>query len=680
MGVYFMKGKVTFFIILLIIALVVLPTFSFVMRELIEVYQFSFDKLPDNYVYNTVKNLNTYKSFVTVFDPPNVISWLLLLYLLYSQLIGSMNVLKINKKFDQKDTYGSHGTSRWQTKHEINNHYYKDNLGWFIGSYERNLPFVLGMSAGYLPVNGVLNMQITVIGSPGSIKTTGLVLNNIFHIPYAYKLRNLIMPDLILTDPKSELCSLTYNNLESMGYEVRVLDFIHLKFMDTFNPLAFVSSEKEIIELGEGYVHSVGGTQTAGRGSGDTFWDDAESQLLSALIGYVLQALPKEQQTLTKVAQILSSDSVSNPDKAKFFFAKAGVTGAALQLWNNFLMAEDRVRANILIGLATKLRLFAISGIQNITNTTTLDITKIGAKKEKPIALFIFMPDGDRTFSPVINVVVTTILKQLYKTAYKYNNVLYNDVYFILEEMANIGKITGLSEMLGTMRGRHIYPMMIWQSLSQMKQRYPDGWEDILSMCDTHLYLGVNDEFTAKYASNAVGDTTINIQGTSRNFDGVFGVNRTSESQHYQSRKLIQPEEVKRFDNNMLIMSQRSLYPVKLYKVQYKYWMDNLKICDKTDIFSLPLMKVQSCAVDIENVAPHEVTDKAILRPNFNKRDPERNLSDDKDDIVIYKNNDIDFQSDISSDSNTDTEINVDTDSDVMFTIEDINKDHGFYR
>ncbi|WP_279739293.1 TraM recognition domain-containing protein, partial [Rothia aeria] len=65
------------------------------------------------------------------------------------------------------------------------------------------------------------------------------------------------------------------------------------------------------------------------------------------------------------------------------------------------------------------------------------------------------------------------------------------------------------------MRGRRIYPMMVWQSLAQMKERYGDAWEDMLSQCDTQIYLGVNDQFTKEYVSKALGKTTIRTQGVS---------------------------------------------------------------------------------------------------------------------------------------------------------------------
>jgi len=45
-----------------------------------------------------------------------------------------------------------------------------------------------------------------------------------------------------------------------------------------------------------------------------------------------------------------------------------------------------------------------------------------------------------------------------------------------------------------------------------MKNRYKDCWEDILSMCDTHLYLGINDDFTAQYCSRFLGNTTLYVK------------------------------------------------------------------------------------------------------------------------------------------------------------------------
>ena len=582
------KAKIITFIFILLILLIILPILSSIFTELLEVYKFNLSLVPGNFIVKTTTNTQTYLNFFSKTYPANILAWGIIgLFLIYS-LFG-LTGLKLQKIYTQKDDYGSHGTSRFQRPKEIKKNYFQDTHGWFLGSDRPNLSYSPGMPGAYHPIISSLNMQTAVFGSPGSFKTTSIVLPNIFHIPYMYK--NLKeKADLIITDPKSELYSLTSEYLKNNNYDVHVLDFINLKYGDSLNPINYISDDKELMEIAEGYIASVSDSRTTTHSS-DPFWEESESQLLGALIGFVKQVYPKNQQTFGEVLNTLTSDNVRDPEKALSFFKEYDIKGSSFQLWNNFLLAEDKVRTNILIGLATKLKLFSISGIKNITGSTTIDIKKIGAKKEKPLALFILMPDKDRTFSPVINSTVTTILNQLYKTAYGNNNSLYSPTYLILEEMANIGRLPGIQVLLGTMRSRRIYPMLIWQSLSQIKNRYSNSWEDILSMCDTHLYLGINDEFTAGYCSNFLGNTTIKTQGIHKNSEGLFGRNSQSESLNYQTRKLMLPDECKRLDLSKLILNQRSLFPSLLYKAQYKYWQEDNRLCEISDIKDLPLLK-----------------------------------------------------------------------------------------
>lgn len=512
--------------------------------------------------------------------------------------------------------YGSHGTARFQSPTELLFNYGNKNkltkdaerdlpegakrdfkFGWFLGSLNAGTTFKLNGDGLYHSVHGELNMQMTVVGPPGSQKTTGFVLNNVFHIANMYALdQSKEHADLLITDPKSEIWALTSVKLQALGYDIHVLDFIHLKYGDTFNALDFIDTEKELMEIADGYIRAVDAA-TGGAKSGDGFWIEQEGQAMAALMGAVLQNFenPRFEHILHLLTDVFVNPDGSgalNPAIARRYFAQ-NVTGAPLQLWKNFLMLSksETVVGNILGGLAGKLKLFSISEVRSLMGSTSLDIRKLGAEKEKPMAVFIMMPDNDLTFSPLINMVVTTVIKQLYKTAYRYNNKLKNPVYFILEEMANIGRITGLKECLGTMRGRRIYPMMIWQSLSQMKDRYKDGWEDILSQCDTNIVLGVNDNFTAKYISESLGDTTIQTTGEST-ASSAKGDMRKSESSSFTSRRLLKPDEITSMPNNKLLMMQRSRKPAMFYKSQHRYWRTEEQISIPQSIDNLPLLRI----------------------------------------------------------------------------------------
>ena len=627
------KKRITFFIIIGLAISILIPIATTSIYFLVE-NKMNFTLLNQEYFKGICFSIETYKNFYNfkIDNPFKFLGYILMF------ILREFTAFKPEKAYEKMDDYGSHGTSRWQNKYEIRENYYKDDIGWFLGS-EKQEDYKIGMKGAYHPVEGKLNMQMTVVGSPGCNKTTGFVLPNILHLANVYsnrdkkkkksillktiknikflrkleKIKELDkkdMPDLIVTDPKSELYSLTADELIRCGYDVKVLDYITLKHGDSLNTIEFIDSEEMLMQIAKGFV---------------------------------MQKYSKDitRQTFTEITKILTSDDVADIDSAKEFFVNNNIKGAPLQLWNNFLMIadSDRTRANILGGLATKLKLFALEGVQNITGSTTLDIRKLGRKKDKPIALFIFMKDSDRTFSPIINVSISTIFKTLYNTAYDTGNKLEVPVYFILEEMANIGKIPDIQEMLGTMRGRRIYPMMIWQSFSQMKNRYGDGWEDIVSMCDTIVYLGVNDDFTAKYCSNALGDTTIKIQNTSKKGDvKLFDLNDKSESIAYNSRKLMFPDEVRRNDNNLFIIWQRSRFPALLYKVQYKYWEN--KLCKQYDWSYLPKLKKAinenidtSSSVFKENEFVREEQYKEVNNEEVNNidSDQEYNCFEDKE-------------------------------------------------
>jgi len=596
-----MRFKHFFYITIIVLMIVLLPVFAFALRELIEVYLFKVDHLTRAYFSSLIMSPNTYKTFFTVVDPPNAISWIILFTTVFSMAADMLGGVKLQSRFSQTDNYGSHGTARWQTKSEIIKNYFNSNKeGWFLGGLKKDY-FRFGGNYAYLG-EGPLNKQVNVVGPPSSKKTTGFVMPSLLHIPYIYN--NLEEhADIIVTDPKSELYRETANYFRKMGYDIKVLDFINLKYGDSLNVVDFITTEKELIEVTDGYVRGV--EAALGSQSKDKFWIEQEAQALGGLLGAVMQIKPKEKRTFAEALKVLTDeltgrDGAIDMKKARAYFEINNVSGAALQLWKNFLMFSktENTAGNILGGLAGKLKLFAIDGVQAITNTTTVDISMLGAKKDRPMILYIFMPDTDRTFSPIINTQITMIFNQLYKTAHKYGNKLANPVYFILEEAANIGYIPGLQEKLGTMRGRRIYPMLIWQSLAQMKDRYPTGWEDILSMCDNHVYLGVNDEFTAKYVSNSLGATTIRVQGISRKNEGLFGANTTSESYNYQSRNLMLPDELMKMDVDEFILRQRGRNPAKLKKVQYMYWDESKRICQPSSLDDLPLLEIQSDTED----------------------------------------------------------------------------------
>lgn len=586
-----LKKNILYFILISIGAFILFPVLAYLINSLLD-RDISFEQLKSefsfDYVLNLLINGDVYVSFFkfTELNPINIgfIGVSVIGYLFI--ILGNFGPSEKNK-FERKENYGSHGTARFQTGNEIRKNYYTGpREGWFLGSINED-SFELGMKSAVHAISNAaeLNAQINVVGPPGSNKTTGYVYPNMFYIPYAYE-GSEDNPDIIVTDPKGEILSFTGKYLESKNYDLKIIDFLHLMYGDSVNPISYIEEEEDIMKIATGFVGAAG-MKNAKSQSADPIWEQGESLLLGALIAFVLEVYPPEKRTFEEVSKVLASPNIRDFDKAETLFTRHNITGYGEELWNKFLNLEDKLRSGVVGGLSIKMALFSLSKVKRITNTNSFDFKEIGRKKEKPLAIFIQMPDEDRTFSPIINTIISMMIKTMYSTARETGSKLPNPVYMILEEIANIGKLPSIEELLGTMRGRRIFPMMIWQDLVQMKSMFGDAWDGIIAKCDTQIYLGVNDQTTAKYVSEKLGKTTIQIQGTSSKDEGILSSGKT-QSKSKSQRQLMFPDEVERFDNRKLIVIQRSRNPVVLKKTQYKFW--EKMIMEPLELDDLPLV------------------------------------------------------------------------------------------
>lgn len=584
------KKNIAYILFLLVASFLTFPAIAYIINAVLD-RKLSVQDLQSNinltYYLDLITSKDVFLSFLVV-NPINVGFWGLFVFGVVMVLLTGLGP---NEKdvFEHSDIYGSHGTARWQTKKEIKKHYYQDPIqGWYLGSIDKS-EFKLGQVAAIHAINnsGKLNSQIIVYGPPGSNKTTALINTNIHHIPYAYK-SSTEKPDIIVTDPKGEILAYTGNYLINENYDVRIIDFLNLMYGDAVNVLTYIDDYEDIIRIAKGYVSAAGSTEGVTK-TGDPIWENGEALLLGALIAFVKEVYPIEEQNFDTISKIIGSPNIRDLELAETFFIRHDVSSFANELWNKFLNLEDKVRSGVVGGLSIMMTLFSIPKVKDITNLNTVDFRELGRVKDKPMAIFIQIPDEEKTFSPIVNAIISMMLKTMYRTARETNSVLPNPVYMIIEEMANIGKLYGIEEMLGTMRGRRIYPMMIWQDLLQIKKMFGDAWEGLLAKCDTQIFLGGNDQFTVKYISESLGKTTIKIQGTSSKTGGIMSSSGESQSQNRTQRSLLFPDEVKRLDSNKLIVLQRGRQPLLLNKTQYKHWIK--QICKPLLLSELPLLK-----------------------------------------------------------------------------------------
>ena len=114
---------------------------------------------------------------------------------------------------------------------------------------------------------------------------------------------------------------------------------------------------------------------------------------------------------------------------------------------------------------------------------------------------------------------------------------------------------------------------LCFQSLAQLQTRYPDTeWQILLSACDTQLFFGANDEFTAKLVSNRTGEISVTTSSRSKVLDSWRISNYTPEFRETEStgkRKLLTPDEVLRLPAHQALVILHAQNVLKVNKFDY---------------------------------------------------------------------------------------------------------------
>ena len=162
------------------------------------------------------------------------------------------------------------------------------------------------------------------------------------------------------------------------------------------------------------------------------------------------------------------------------------------------------------------------------------------------------------------------MIQQLYNFAdANENKRLKVPTYFILDEFANIGKVPDFDKKISTSRSRGISFSVILQNLDQLEAVYEKSYETIMGNCDTHVFLGSNSFKTVEYFSKALGEKTIERDSISINKDRQYFRTGLSKSDQVMARALMTPDELRRMDNDLCIIFEKGIKPVKANKFYY---------------------------------------------------------------------------------------------------------------
>ena len=380
-----------------------------------------------------------------------------------------------------------------------------------------------------------------------------------YSIPNAFQM----LGSYVFTDPKGELYDRTAGFLKQNGYDIKVLNLVNPENSDGYNPLAHISSELDVDVIANTIVK---GQKSEGGGS-DPYWDDMAEMLLKALIYYLIAARPEEEQNLASCSEMVrAANSNGGGNLLTELINQLPYDHPARMYYKSIEIAPEKTYGSILSSLQSKLGKFDSKEIAEVTSTDTINFSDIGTKKT---AVYVISSDTHTAYDFLLTIFFAQMIQQLYNYADENGGKLKTPVFFILDEFANIGKIPDFDKKISTSRSRGISFSVILQNLDQLEAVYEKSHETIMGNCDTHVFLGSNSFKTVEYFSKALGEKTITRGSKSVNRDKNDQRSGYSTSDQIMGRALMTPDELRRMDNDLCIIYEKGLKPVKAKKYYY---------------------------------------------------------------------------------------------------------------
>jgi len=396
-----------------------------------------------------------------------------------------------------------------------------------------------------------------------------------------------IIPNLLsyqgsvfVIDPKGENAMVTSAQRRALGQEVYLLDPWTGRTglpAARFNPLDWIKAD-DADAAENAFILADSMVTASGASSGESkFWDDEAKALLSGLILYVATAAREEgNRHLGRVRDILLQDldGFNATLSAMYEESHPVIKGTAART----AAKDPKLRSNVVTTTQAHTHFLDSPRIRESLSASDVRFEDL---KAKAISIFVILPaDRLSTFDRWLRLLIQQAI------AINARNIEHKPekpILFILDEMANLGRLAMVEQAYSLMAG---FGMTIWgivQDLSQLHQLYGDGWQTFISNSGVIQYFGSRDKMTAEYFSSLCGVQTIytfNVStaignaissgyssssapnAPSTSTSGNTFTDTLSRSFNETQRPLAYPDELMVLEKERQIIFVENLYPI----------------------------------------------------------------------------------------------------------------------
>ena len=636
---------------------------------------------------------NQFKLLFNLFMPN--LSYPLLYLLAYGLMIFVLGKVIFNFNASFKDIKeGQKGNSRFTTIEEIKEQYKCVNEVETpeereLGGYEGKGGVIIARDKDKVFIDDSPTNNL-IIGTTRSGKGELFVFPAIDLYSRAEK-----KASLVVNDPKAELYGASKEILEARGYRVEVLNLISPMNSMSYNPLQLVidAYEKKDYSTAQSLCKTLTHMLYYKPDVKDPFWQNSAMSLVNALILAVIEECFKEDNlikeridnlkcekeklinkegqaerynrlikeidngifeleeerkkvkskiTLYTVANMLSelgskTDIKGNNDLDKYF-ASLPVKSVAKMQYATSNFSKGEARGSIFSVAMSELNIFTMDEIAKLTSKNSITLKDIGFKSEdnRPIALFMTIPDFDKSNHVIASIFVRQLYYVLAKEAtFNIPAKCDREVIFLLDEFGSMPAIEGMDNIITVCLGRNIKFNLVIQAISQLKKLYGDDYKTILGNCSNKFYIFTNEVETAEEFSKLLGDKTIVtysrsgeiLDTTKHQTESVDGrkLLTTDELMHLKEGEIAIVRGTKRRDNKGNKIRPFPIFNTEEHTLKYRYeylgsFFDNTKnlINEKIDTLH-ENVKLEDLILFKDKKIKNEAENQNYINENKNK-------------------------------------------------------------
>ncbi|TBG92657.1 type IV secretory system conjugative DNA transfer family protein [Rhizobium leguminosarum] len=442
---------------------------------------------------------------------------------------------------------GAHGSARWARRWEQ----------WRKGAISGE-GVILGRGAFRRLLRFSTDGLVMVFAATGAGKGLGVV------IPSLLTYRG----SMVVTDPKGENYAITRRHRLTCG-KVRMLNPRDLVHSDRFNPMDMIR-RGDATEADDAAALAALMVKPDAR---ESHWDDKAAEILKALILHTLEE-PPSSRTLATVRKLstgaretfietLQEIAEHSPSIAAREIASGAMT-SAIDSDGNFSPEFGSILSNLQKATAPW-SAGAPAGI--LSSSSTFQLTELLGE----VSTLYLCVDEDllRVYDRWLRVMVGCILNTL--TRAKANRPK-RKVVLLLDEAAVLGRMETLESQAGLLRA-YCTPVLIWQNMPQITKVYgTDDAKAFLANASARVFFGINDNDTAHYVANMLGNATTISRSSGVSYTGA-GNSSHQEGQSESGYWLLDASEVQRSQTRTIVKLRTVDYPILGRRIDYrKMW------------------------------------------------------------------------------------------------------------